>query len=84
MGFSVLVILSCYRTGSCTNGIEVIDGHQLQGRSHGQYCGNFRKYTFLSSYNYMLIKMHTDNRALGGRFTGSYSARGLLEKIISS
>ena len=54
----------------------MIDGDQISGYSHGNYCGNYRDYRFRATNNYMLVKMHVIDRAAGARFTANFNARG--------
>ena len=58
------------------NGLEVIDGNQMKGYTHGNYCGVFHDYRFQSTYNYMLLKMHIVNRALTVRFSAQFVSIG--------
>ena len=58
------------------NGFEVIDGHQLKGYSHGNYCGVYSDYTFLSTFNYMLLKIHISNRAIPVQFNANFVTKG--------
>ncbi|KAI6653226.1 RNA-binding protein 34-like isoform X1 [Oopsacas minuta] len=80
LGYNIRLVVDMNIPGSyrnCINGLEVVDGHQIFGYSHGNYCGDFSDYTFLATHNYMLVKMHVSDRSAGAQFTAEFVANDI-------